>query len=215
MYRHLVSTQDSGAPGSVHLSDYPQVDETLVDETLSSEMNTAAALVSTALGLRKTEQIRVRQPLRNMIVVSKQGEVARALERFRDLILDELNIKALELRDSNDGLAESEDFKGMETAWGSLYLETRLTEELRREGIARDVVRQVQQLRKEMDLNIEDRIHLRYATEDKQTAKAVEGWSDYIAGESLSVSVKADLAEGESKEVKIAGAKLRLQIQKA
>ncbi|MCA9116278.1 MAG: class I tRNA ligase family protein, partial [Planctomycetaceae bacterium] len=66
-----------------------------------------------------------------------------------------------------------------------LALSTRLTPELRREGTARDVVRRIQQLRKDSGLDIQDRIRIRCSTSDEAVQQAVEEWSDYIRTETL------------------------------
>ncbi len=90
-----------------------------------------------------------------------------------------------------------------------------MTPELRAEGWARDAVRHVQQYRKELDLNIEDRIHLRYATESAELAEAVETWRDYIMAETLSLSMERGPGPGDSKTVEIGGAELTVQVEKA
>ena len=66
-----------------------------------------------------------------------------------------------------------------------LALSTVLTPELKEEGMARDFVRQVQQLRKDKDLEIQDRIEIRYATDDDAVVTAVEKWQTYIQQETL------------------------------
>ena len=66
-----------------------------------------------------------------------------------------------------------------------LALSTQLTPELRREGTARDVVRRIQQLRKDSGLDIQDRILIRCSTSDEPVRQAIEEWSDYIRGETL------------------------------
>jgi isoleucyl-tRNA synthetase len=64
-----------------------------------------------------------------------------------------------------------------------------ITPELKREGMARDFVRQVQQLRKDADLQIEDRIRVSYATDDAEANAAVAEWADYIRSETLADSL--------------------------
>lgn len=64
-----------------------------------------------------------------------------------------------------------------------------ITPELKREGMARDFVRQVQQLRKDADLEIENRIRVSYAAEDAETLAAITEWDDYIRSETLADSL--------------------------
>jgi isoleucyl-tRNA synthetase len=97
----------------------------------------------------------------------------------------------------------------------TLVLDTDITPELRAEGWARDTVRHVQQFRKELDLNIEDRIHLRCATGSGALEDALQEWRDYIMGETLAVTMQHGLGEGPSKEVDIGRAELTIQVEKA
>jgi isoleucyl-tRNA synthetase len=98
----------------------------------------------------------------------------------------------------------------------TLVLDTEITPELRDEGAARDTVRHIQQLRKEMDLNIEDRIRLRYATDSVELARAIDTWRRYICAETLSVEMTpASRGQGQFKCVEVDGIELHLQIQKA
>jgi isoleucyl-tRNA synthetase len=76
------------------------------------------------------------------------------------------------------------DEAGIQIAISSL-----LTDELVREGMARDFVRHVQQLRKDADLNIQDRIRIEYHAEDNQLQAMVAEWADYIQGETLSDTI--------------------------
>jgi len=64
-----------------------------------------------------------------------------------------------------------------------IALDTRLTDELRKEGLARDVVRHIQQLRKDSGLEISDRIGVTYDTGDQELLEAIETWREYIMGE--------------------------------
>ena len=84
-----------------------------------------------------------------------------------------------------------------------LALSTRLTPELVREGMARDFIRQVQQLRKDAGLEIEDRIVIRYATPDVEAAAALTTWANSIAAETLADAVRAAETVPEGRSVKI------------
>ncbi len=85
-------------------------------------------------------------------------------------------------------------------------LDTKLTEELKREGMARDFVRLVQTLRKDKDFNISDRIELCYATTDAQLAKALQENKAYISDQVLAVKIDEGCANGT--EADIEGAKI-------
>ena len=103
MYQNLVRSQDDIAPESVHLCIFPEADGDLVDDELARDMDVAADLVSVALNLRKTKQIRVRQPLAQLLAASISEATRKALARFQHDVLDELNIKELSVvEDSGD-----------------------------------------------------------------------------------------------------------------
>jgi isoleucyl-tRNA synthetase len=82
----------------VHHCDYPQPDPALHDEALSREMDAAMQIVSAALALRAAKQLRVRLPLSEMIVVPATNIQKAALDRFKDQIADELNIKKIDVK---------------------------------------------------------------------------------------------------------------------
>ncbi|MHC5034987.1 MAG: DUF5915 domain-containing protein, partial [Planctomycetota bacterium] len=278
-YRNLVADQDDAAPQSVHLCEYPEPTDELVDEELSRHMDVVTSTVSAVLGIRMAEQIRVRQPLRELTIVAASADKADALRRFQSQVLEELNVKALTFRESAEGIetlevlpnmaalgpkhtslagkvadaigtldpaavaasvAQGEAFSvnvdGVEYAVEpeevevrrgmpehlamaevndvKLILDAEVTPELRAEGWARDTVRHIQQYRKELDLNIEDRIHLRYEA-GGELAGAIESWRDYIMAETLSVLMEAGVGEGASKAVRIGGTELQIQVEKA
>jgi isoleucyl-tRNA synthetase len=77
------------------------------------------------------------------------------------------------------------DWRCAEEGGIQIALSTVLTPELIGEGIARDFVRQVQQLRKDADLEITDRIRVDYSTDDDTVAAAIKPWHEYIARETL------------------------------
>ncbi len=103
----------------------------------------------------------------------------------------------------------STDDQGVQVA-----LSTQLTTELLQEGIARDFVRQVQQLRKDANLEIQDRIKVCYATEDADVIAAMVGWADYIKAETLANSVEPSTSlPPDSKPVSVGNAKVTIGIE--
>jgi isoleucyl-tRNA synthetase len=83
-------------------------------------------------------------------------------------------------------------------------ISTILTPELVREGMSRDFVRQVQQLRKDANLNIQDRIKVEYHSPDKTVQAMVAEWGDYIRGETLADTIDFSMSPGvETKSVNV------------
>ncbi|MDQ4045360.1 MAG: class I tRNA ligase family protein, partial [Chloroflexota bacterium] len=109
-------------------------------------------------------------------------------------------------------LRKREGFAAAQGEGATVALDTELTDELIREGLARDFVRGVQDARKRMDLRIEQKIALRYAA-DGQAAEAIDANDDFIAREVLADSVeRAERLDGETIEVKVGDTSARIAI---
>src|SRR5581483_11505136 len=101
LYQNLVRSVDQQAPLSVHLCDWPQVNEALIDEQLTRDTHLVMRIVGLGRSAREKAQIRVRQPLNTLHVrVPTQAE-EEALSRLSNQVLEELNIKRLELMSSD------------------------------------------------------------------------------------------------------------------
>jgi isoleucyl-tRNA synthetase len=124
-------------------------------------------LVANGLAARNAAAIKVRQPLRAVTIAEKPLK-----PELESILLEELNIKVA--RYQGEG--------------GGLTLDTEISPELKLEGLARDLVRKIQELRKQSGFSVEDRIHLFYEG-DGILAEALERWRDYIATETLAVAV--------------------------
>ena len=279
MYQNLVRTIDSNAPESIHHCEYPQFDQALYNEKLADDMDMIADVVSRTLSIRKAQQIRVRQPLQRLIVIVDDN-AKNVLNRYKSHILEELNVKTLDLTDSLDEylsytikpnfktlgpkfgkdantvaklLAEkparqialtvaggkdvtlqtednqyqlqpqdilveknfAENIIVSDNAEPPLALDIEITEQLHQEGLARDIVRHIQQLRKEIGLEIQDHITVNYHSEDKTINIAVDKHSDYICGETLCNKISTTGNITDAKEVKIASALVSLLVTKA
>jgi len=99
----------------------------------------------------------------------------------------------------------------------ALLLDIEITEPLRREGLARDVVRHVQQIRKEIELEIQDHITVNFRTEDETVRQAIAEHYEYICRETLcnKLAPSEHTSSEGTKDVKIGGVVLSLQVTKA
>jgi hypothetical protein len=129
-------------------------------------MAKARQAVEMGLSARDAVRIKVRQPLAS---VALPGDALP--EDIAAIVREELNVKGLIF-----GAPE-------------VKLDTEITEELRLEGLAREVVRLIQDRRKKAGLNVEDRIHTRYDA-DGMLVRAMEKHADYIRNETLSVTLE-------------------------
>ncbi|NIA07690.1 MAG: isoleucine--tRNA ligase [Actinobacteria bacterium] len=281
IYQNLVRSFDPDAPESVHHCEYPKAEDIPYDQTVCEEMDIIVAVVSRALSLREKHSLRVRQPLTELIVKSDDELTRAALERFREQLLDELNVKKLSITSDLSGeqeislkpnfktlgpkyhqdlktisavlaqadaaviaaqveagqevtLTEPDGDKSwklvpedilLEKSWPKnlavaeppghmVALNIEITPELFCEGLARDLVRHIQQIRKEIDLQIEDRITTIYATDSQKVTQAIAEHSEYICRETLCDSLTAGSTDN-GKSITIAGESVTLKVNKA
>jgi isoleucyl-tRNA synthetase len=95
VYQRLVRPIDAAAPASVHFTDYPQADATLIDAALEARMRVARDVVALGRKLREEHRIRVRQPLRRLTVVHRDPALRQMALGAQALIADELNVKSV------------------------------------------------------------------------------------------------------------------------
>jgi len=104
LFLDLNSTTGKNKAESVHIADYPAINESLIDIDLEEKMDIAQKVSSMVLGLRKKEQIKVRQPLQKIMVPVLNKDFARRLKDVQDIILSEVNIKQIELLEDTEGV---------------------------------------------------------------------------------------------------------------
>jgi isoleucyl-tRNA synthetase len=172
IWREMV--KGTGLPKSVHLSDWPldsARDEPSVKEPLGTSrimlenMANARALITEGLAQRAQAGIKVRQPLAKCTVTGL--ELSPALQQ---IMADELNVK------------EVINQEGTEV---KILLDSTLTDELKAEGISRDLIRLIQSARKKAGFNVEDRIYLRLESSSQEINHAIEQFKDTIHAETL------------------------------
>ena len=137
---------------SVHLEDWPKPDKGKIDKDLEGEMRRAREIVAEGLRLRSDRGIKVRQPLSKLKIKSPKLKVE---EDLLDLIREELNVKEIELVEEGVGGGRQ---------W-ELEYDFEMTAELKDEGLARDIVRQIQDMRKRAGCRPGDKITIYYSTE--------------------------------------------------
>jgi isoleucyl-tRNA synthetase len=127
-----------GSKYSVHLADWPKASRKLIDKALNQKMEEARRIVRMALAERAKAGIKVRQPLRKLEIPQK------LTKELLELIKEEVNVKDI--------------------AFGrALKLDTKITPELKEEGIVRETIRCIQEMRKRAGLKPKDKILIRYS----------------------------------------------------
>lgn len=246
MYQNLVRVGDEGEHDSVHLAAWPEADEEFINREVVSDTQLAIQLSSLGRAARSKANIRVRQPLSHVFVVTSGTLQQEAVNRVADQVRDELNVKevssvsdltnfiqyvvkpnlqilgkkygrrlkeiveGIESADANKvaesvlvgrqiqvgeftllpdeilvEVSDKEGFVSSVDAGTTVILETRLSEELISEGLAREVVHRIQTMRREADFDIADRI-ITYYEGDETLADVIVEHSTYISEETLS-----------------------------
>src|SRR5436190_905997 len=177
---------------SVHLADYPSVDAEAFDPNLEEQMAAARRIVEAGNAARDAARIKVRQPLRSIAV---PGDPLP--EEIAAIIREELNVKSLQFRAKE------------------VKLDTDITEELKLEGLARELVRMVNDLRRQLGFNVEDRVHARYEA-GGMLARAIEKHADYIKRETLALDLQPGREEGfEGDERRVEGEYVWIGLKRA
>lgn len=182
MYRNLTGEE------SVHLADWPEVDENLIDEKLNEEMKHVRDLVTAGLKLRADAKVKVRQPLSEFSV----GDI-ELHDEMLEILKEELNVKSVVIGKP-------------------LALNTEVTEELKLEGEAREIIRAIQEGRKKAGFEVSDRIVLGYQGKEK----VFEMFVDMIAKEVLATEVKNEEIENSeySETVELEGEKFTFALKR-
>jgi isoleucyl-tRNA synthetase len=183
---------------SVHLEDWPIAGP--INEKLVKEMDAVRGAVNDGLSARVKAQMKVRQPLANMTVTGAES-LGDSTELYLDVLKEEVNVKNV------DWTSEGEY---------SVNLDLELSNELRQEGIAREVVRTIQNARKDAGLEVDDRINLSLVTLDAALSEAVESFKDYIKQETLTGALETITRSfSYTSTNKVNGADLELSLEKS
>jgi len=256
MYQNLEASQVEAATESVHLSAFPEPDDSVIDVDLIREVDTVIKVVSLGRAARNKANIKVRQPLRKVQIKPRHAYEREAIRKMERQILRELNIKSLELVEETQELVdyrvspnfsivgkkygklvpqvkqaledadqrgvaqkilaaepvqieidqqvldllpedvsvetvEPDDVAVVEDAGYVVAIDTVLTEELRKEGMVRDLVRYIQNMRKEAGYQVEDHIRMGYQSQG-ELAEAIDQHLMYIKNEILADEVSSD-----------------------
>jgi isoleucyl-tRNA synthetase len=183
LYQNLVRSPFPQAPDSVHLTDFPVADVARIDKQLSDDARMAMDVSSAGRAARSEAGLKVRQPLASLLVRVKSEAQRKALRRLESQILEEVNVKQLIISDA--------DMPADSSVRCMVELDTNISPELAAEGMAREIVRRLQTMRRSAGFDIADRI-ITYYQGGGDVGKVMEGFSDYIKQETLSL----ELAEG-------------------
>ncbi|KOF04111.1 isoleucine--tRNA ligase [Roseivirga seohaensis subsp. aquiponti] len=267
LYQDLNAVSGKENFESVHLSNFPEANEAFINKDLEAQMILAQTISSLTHSIRKKEKIKVRQPLTKVMVPVLDEKTKQYIEAVQDLIMTEVNVKAVEYIDDASGILvkkvkpnfrtlgkkfgpqmklvaaaigqwtkaeiaeiekngsinislegepasllledveiSSEDIPGWSVASEgkvTVALDISITDELRAEGIARDFVNRIQNLRKDMGLDVQDKINIQVAKNDALINDALTANATYVCEETqaLSLTIVDSLSEVQSVEI--------------
>ncbi len=189
-----MTSADKTAPESVHLTQWPQSEPSLIDERLMNDMRLAMRVASLGRAARSKAGVKIRQPLARAIVRVPTEAAAAGLRRVADVVADETNIRRLEVFSKRDDAvvaamtltaAAAKFWETTEEADIRVALETALTPELADEGLARELVHRIQNLRKDAGFEISDHIATYYQGPPRLRT-VLQKHGDYVCQETLS-----------------------------
>jgi len=261
LYTDLNAVSGSESHESVHLSFFPQADDSAIDLDLETRMDLAQKVSSLVHSLRKKEMIKVRQPLSKIMIPILNRNTEAHIDAVKDMILSEVNVKEIEFIDDTSGILvksvkpnfrklgkeygpkmksiaqiingfgaeeigllerkngveidldgqkitltledveiSSQDIPGWLVATENgltVALDVSISDELRKEGVARDIVNRIQNIRKDDGLDVQDKILISLSSESKLIVAAVEAFGDYIREETQANELRmADVIAG-------------------
>ncbi len=252
LFMDLNNVAGTDSAESIHLSDFPKFDETLIDKELEDRMNHAQSISSMVLALRRKVSLKVRQPLQKIIIPILNDTMAIKIDAVKKLILNEVNVKELEYISDTTGILikkikanfktlgpkygkqmkgisaavaaftqhdittfeqqgtrqltvdgvnvelmpedveiTSEDIPGwLVASEGKLTvaLDVTLSTELINEGIAREFINRIQNIRKDSGFDVTDKIRVEIQKHDA-IIEAINIHKDYIANQTLAQNI--------------------------
>ena len=276
LYLDLISATGHEDFESVHLADFPVANEAIIDKVLEEQMYLAQIASSNVLALRRRVNIKVRQPLSQIMIPFTDEEQKQNIEAIKSIILNEVNVKELNFVDSTNAILVKRikpDFKKLGPRYGKIMkqlavaieemsqediaklekaghfnltvngdevtielsdteivsedipgwlvanqdkltvaLDIDLTDDLLKEGIAREFVNRIQNLRKAQDFEITDRINI-VISSNKNLDAAIEDFSEYIKAQVLADSLIIN-DEGLGTEIDVNDETVTISIEK-
>jgi isoleucyl-tRNA synthetase len=177
---------------SVHLADFPIAKKELIDEKINSDMLRVREIVNIGLQLRAKSGVKVRQPLSELRIKNYDLK-----EELLEIIKEEVNVKSVKIEET----FEADDVKA-DSFLENICLDLEITPELKLEGQARELIRHIQEMRKEAGYEVDNRIKIWYAEKNPVFLK----FGDLIARETLAdqVLLKSSAEDTDlEKEIKI------------
>jgi len=264
---------------SIHLADYPKVDEEVINRDLEEKMGLSQTISSLVHSLRKKHKIKVRQPLSRILIPVLNKHTRDQIKSVEEIILTEVNVKEIEYIDDTSGILvkkikpnfkvlgqqygklmkeinqaitgfsqddiaslerndhfelnlpsgiivslslgdveiSSEDIPGWSVASEgdiTVALDITLTDDLKQEGLARDLVNRIQNARKDMGLDVQDKIRISVERDEELVINSIGNYKEYICVETqaLDLGLVDSIAEGNEFDIDGLVVKLKIEV---
>ncbi len=197
---------------SIHMADWPKVEEYEFDPNLVKEFEYLDKLISAVGTARNEAKIKTRWPVGSITVVTKDPAVEKSVMKLAKILESLTNVKATKVVDSEDKVDYGKFVKVEPFENAVLYLDANITSELYAEGITNEVVRRIQAMRKELGLVEKDQIEVEFSA-NPEIAGIIQNNISEISKRTRSLSIK-EVKDLEGKEWKIDGNRVVLNIKK-
>jgi len=179
VYQHM-----GGKKESVHMEDWPSFSEKLIRDDLEYSMKLVQDIVEIIAAERQKNNVKLRWPLRSVVIQGESNKVNDSLKMFGHVLAQQGNIKTIDYLDAK---AKCECVKNPNVSKvsfgpGTLCIDFEMTEDIEAEGYARELIRRIQQMRKDMRLDVEQYINCDVKA-DAEMTRFFEMWKEHISNE--------------------------------
>jgi isoleucyl-tRNA synthetase len=220
LYQNLFRSVNPEARESVHLTDFPIADEAKINDKLNNDVELAMKISSLGRAARAKAGIKVRQPVTKAVVKVETKAEKKALENLAAEVMEEINVKQLVvLSEAKEREKFPSDMPGYSVANDARYqvaIHTELPSALIAEGVSRELVRHLQNMRRNAKFDITDHIITYYQTKEPLIKQVINTFADYIKQETLSQELIDGLPPDEaySEKHRISNSEVSLAIKK-
>ena len=181
IYQHM-----GGSKLTVHMEDWPVPNKKFIKDDIEHAMTVVRELTETIASERAKMGSKLRWPLKQVFVCGKDAESNESVRMFEDVLKQQGNVKEI-VYTSADKLPR--DKEPTNYSEGQIVIDFDVTPEIEAEGYARELIRRIQQMRKDLKLNVEQFIEIEVGAEG-YLSKLFETWKDFIAGEVRAKSIR-------------------------